>query len=77
MFSVQRDVTLRGNSEIVPVTAKVDEETGKESFAKYDQARFVVNFGATNVQTLSALNNETFDVEQVFKESVLDPADES
>lgn len=69
------DVTLRGNSEIVPVTAKVDEETGKESFAKYDQTRFVVNFGATNVQTLSALNNDTFDVEQVFKESVLDPAD--
>ena len=69
------DVTLRGNSEIVPVTAKVEEETGKESFAKYDQARFAVNFGATNVQTLSALNNESFDVEQVFKESVLDPAD--
>ena len=60
------ELTLRGNSEIVPVTAKVVEETGQESFAKYDQARFNINPGATSVQTLDALDGDEADVAKLF-----------
>lgn len=70
------ELTLRGNSEIVPVTAKVVEETGQESFAKYDQARFNINPGATSVQTLDALDGDEADVAKLFEEMVLKPQDE-
>ena len=65
------ELTLRGNSELVPVTAKVHEETGRESFAKYDQIRLNINPGATGVEVLETLDGDETHVAKLFEEMVL------
>lgn len=67
------DLTIRANSEIVPVISDGRSVGGDESFKIYDQFKIYFNPAADNAEISKVLSKEEFDVVDLYNEIVISP----
>lgn len=67
------DLTIRANSEIVPVVSDGRSVGGDESFKIYDQFKIYFNPAADSAEVSKVLSKEEFDVVDLYNEIVISP----